>query len=137
MFNRFPIYKNDGVIAAILSEKQIKSINLLKRDISSGKLHLVRNRCICNNKHPEHDIVISEKDRYGLPIPQILCSHCGVIRSKYVFDEASNNLFYELYYRDVYSSGMSMDDFFYNWQVYQGNRFVQLLKEHNVFDKIS
>lgn len=136
MFEKFPIYKDDGVITEILSEKQYNSLILLKEDISSGKLHLVTNHCICNNKHPEHDIVISEKDRYGLAFPQILCSHCGVIRSKYVFDETSNNLFYELYYRNVYSSGMSIDDFFYNWQVYQGNRFVRLLKELNVFEDI-
>lgn len=137
MRTKHPLYKDDGRIAETLSENQTHFLKHLRDDVASRKLHLISNYCICNNKHPERDIVISEKDRYGLPIPQILCSHCGIIRSKYVFDETSNDLFYKSYYRNVYSSGMSMEDFFYNWQVYQGNRFIQLLKEHSVFDNIS
>ena len=137
MRNKLPLYRDDGRIAETLSESQARSLKHLRDDIASQKLHLVSNHCICNNKHPEHDIVISEKDRYGLPIPQILCSHCGIIRSKYVFNETSNDLFYESYYRSVYSSGMSLDDFFNNWQLYQGNHFIRLLKDYNVFKDIS
>lgn len=134
--NNKPLYKNDGTICAKLNKEQIHSLNLLKKAISDKKLILKENICLCKNTENLCDQIISEKDRYGLPIPQIACKKCGIIRSKYVFDEQSNNLFYEKYYRDLYTTPTPSSIFFED-QKKQGQKFVELLKEKNIFSEIS
>lgn len=99
----FPLYKDDGIIAVKLANNIKENVYRLRKAIEAGQLKLVQNHCLCKNLHPESDVVISEKDRYGLPIPQVLCSKCGLVRSGLVFDEESNILFYKDYYRTIYN----------------------------------
>ena len=77
-------------------------MNRLIEAIDDGGLKMIDNHCLCKNNNPEKDIVISEKDRYGIPVGSILCSRRGLIRSNKIFNESSNNLFYEKFYRDLY-----------------------------------
>ena len=95
---KFPIWKNDGKPVRSFSDRNRNSVSMLLKAIENKELRLVENKCLCNNEHEDADIIIAEKDRFGLPIPQVLCSKCGLIRSKFVFDEKSNDLFYEKYY---------------------------------------
>lgn len=113
--DKFPLYKDDDIIEVQLPPNYIHNVGLLKDAIDTHKLILVENHCMCNNQHPELDIVVSEKDRYGLPIPQVLCSKCGLIRSGKVFDEISNSLFYRDYYRSIYNyvKNATPDEIFY------------------------
>lgn len=103
MFRIFPLYQNDDIVSIDLKHTNIENIIRLKDAISNKDLKLVENHCLCDRNRQETDVVISEKDRYGLPIPQILCSKCGLIRSKFVFDKESNNVFYAKYYRGIYA----------------------------------
>lgn len=126
----FPLWKNDGKFSLRHpSKKQKKGIQQLKKEIEGKNLLLKQNSCLCNNEHPEKDICISEKDRYGLPFPQILCSKCGIIRSGLVFDESSNAKFYKNYYRSIYNAGIPMDEFWKN-QCNRGHILLNLLKKH-------
>ena len=90
-----PLYNNDAQPMIPLSKFQKKSIKNLLNDIKKGKLNLVNNNCLCLNRIPENDIVIAEKDRYAIPVKNVLCSKCGLIRSKKIFDEKSNLEFYK------------------------------------------
>lgn len=130
-----PLYKDDGIACANLNQEQRFALASLKDAIDRKKLHLKDNVCLCGNSEKENDIIISEKDRYGLPIPQIICSKCGVIRSKYVFNEQSNNLFYEKYYRDLYTTHTPSSLFFED-QKKHGQQFIDLLKEKEIFKEI-
>ena len=125
----FPLYKNDGVSLIKLTKNQEEYRKILLEKITSKELKLVKNNCICGNNHEDSDVVIAEKDRYGIPIKMICCSKCGLIRSDEVFDEKSNELFYAHYYRPIYSSLCVTDDFF-NDQYKRGRQFLKLVQKY-------
>ena len=128
--NMFPLWHNDGRFSIKSPDKQqVAGIERLKRDIKDKKLLLRECHCLCQNEHPESDICISEKDRYGLPIPQLLCSKCGLIRSGLVFDDDSNAEFYKNYYRGIYNAGISKDVFWKD-QCDRGGKLLSLFKQY-------
>ena len=129
MKKKFPLWKNDGKPAVQFENLNRDNVDNLIEAIKRKDLILVENKCLCNNEHEDIDIVIAEKDRFGLPIPQVLCSKCGLIRSKFVFDEKSNDLFYEKYYRGIYTTDMPSDKFFQD-QVNTGIWILNLLKQY-------
>lgn len=132
---KFPLYTNDGKWTWPLSHKQKIALSSLKEDITNGSLKLVENHCLCGNDKEQDDIVISEKDRYGLPIPQVLCKKCGLIRSKHVFDNESNELFYKNSYRNIYTTGSPTYFFFFN-QIKHGETFADILDKQGVLTDI-
>ena len=134
----FPLYDNDGkcVLSAKFTNKG--NISNLKQLIREGKLILIENHCMCKNEHTEQDIVISEKDRYGFAIPQVLCSKCGLIRSRFVFDEISNSVFYANYYRGIYAQNIDKPmDSLWNDQYNRGLRILNFIKNIISLDDIS
>ena len=135
MLKKFPLWKNDGKPAEYFKNKNRDSVSKLIKAIKNNELRLVENNCLCNNDHADADVVIAEKDRFGLPIPQVLCSKCGLIRSGLVFDEKSNNLFYEKYYRSVYNDNQNTYLYF-QYQIKRGTTFVELLKNNNLFESV-
>ena len=125
----FPLYKNDGISLVNLTKNQKKNRKILLEKINSKELQLIKNNCICGNIHEKSDIVVSEKDRYGIPIKMVCCSECGLIRSDEIFDEKSNELFYQYYYRPIYSSLLPNNDFFYD-QYKRGKKFLTLINKY-------
>ena len=126
----FPLYKADGKAIVRLSEVQLQAKEQVTRKIEDGLYKLVDNNCLCANIEPEKDIVISEKDRYGFPIAQILCSKCGLIRSGQVFDEESNTAFYQNEYRTLYSGDEKANASFFLEQYKRGLGFVKLINPY-------
>lgn len=132
----FPLYKKDGMAAVYLSKYQQESLDKLLNAIESGELNLVENKCLCNNEDTSKDVVISEKDRYGISVSSILCSKCGLIRTDKIFDEKSNNLFYKKFYRDLYvGQSLPSDKFFYD-QVARGEKFLSLVEDSKILNNI-
>lgn len=133
----FPLYINNKQAVVGLTDYQQKSLSRLLVAIENNNLRLVENNCLCGNNHPKNDIVVSEKDRYGIPCASVLCSKCGLIRSDKVFDEKSNNLFYEKFYRDLYVGQHEPNDKFFKDQVIRGEKFLSLVIESKILDNIS
>ena len=131
-----PIYKNDFKPEIPLSHFQKEAVNNLLKAIEAGKLKLVDNNCLCDNKFPERDIVIAEKDRYGIPVKNIICSRCGLVRSKKVFDEKSNLEFYKNYYRAIYGGSSIGNEDFFNDQKNRGKAFFSLVRKNIKADDI-
>lgn len=131
-----PLYLNDSKATIFLSDIQIETIDNIKNLISEGRLKLVKNFCLCNNPNPEKDYVLAEKDRYGLPIKNVVCSKCGLVRSDEIFDEDSNMDFYKNYYRLMYTGLQIPSADFFNNQVNIGNRFLSLVKAKIDLDSI-
>ena len=125
-----PLYNNDAQPMIPLSKFQKKSIKNLLNDIKKGKLNLVDNHCLCLNQTPENDIVIAEKDRYAIPVKNVLCSKCGLIRSKKIFDEKSNLEFYKNYYRNIYTGLNKPNDNIFLNEKARGKQFLSLVKKH-------
>lgn len=131
----FPLYKNDKKSIISLNRIQMDKIKLLIENIENGTLKLIENKCLCNNELNPIDVVISEKDRYGIPVKNIICSKCGIIRSKQIFDEKSNIDFYTSYYRDIYVGLSRPDDDFFQNQISRGKEFFLLFERHVDIEK--
>lgn len=133
-YRNFPLWKkneNPPLQNDINRERIVELIEVIKKK----ELLLVENKCLCNNEHEDADVVIAEKDRYGVFVPQVLCSKCGLIRSSLVFDDRSNNLFYEKYYRGIYvlPDYRGDKDYFealFQSQIYKGKRVLDLLNKY-------
>ncbi len=128
----FPIYQNDGTISESLSETQIKYLCLIKEHISNHELSLIPNKCLCNNKDQQKDVVITERDRFGLPVPSVICTKCGLVRSAVIFDQQSNINFYTNYYRGLYYNSEYVDESFFADQVARGSAIFNKLR--NIID---
>ena len=100
-----------------LSDFQKESISNLLSDIDNKILKLKFNNCLCKNQNVGNDIIISEKDRYGIPVKNLICSKCGLIRSEKIFNDESNINFYKYYYRNIYVGLNKPNDQFFEEQV--------------------
>jgi SAM-dependent methyltransferase len=60
------------------------------------------------------DKVISHTDRYGIPMRLVISTNSGLMRADPYFDEKSLSLFYQNEYRDLYSSGTGVRQYFDN-----------------------
>ena len=138
----FPLYKNNGVSIVALSGGQKKLRDDIIKKISTFEYVLKDNECLCRTQRNHADITIAEKDRYGLPISNILCTSCGLIRSGKVFDEISSTKFYENEYRKLYGSAeTSLEQFFLsqskkgeNFLVKVGKSFLSSLPGNRCFE---
>ena len=126
----FPLYKDDGKAIIKLTETQKKTIQIVKDKIISGEYILVKNSCLCKNKRSNEDIIIAEKDRFGMSVSNILCGKCGLIRSAEVFDQTSTIEFYKNDYRSMYIGSKRAPESFFNDQIIRGNSFLNLFKDH-------
>jgi SAM-dependent methyltransferase len=92
--------------------------------IGSGRWPLVDNPCCCGATAAT-DVTVAVEDRYGLPFPQILCRHCGVIRSGKAFSGPAIGEFYEAEYRALYSGSKMAGQTFFEGQYQAGLRFAR------------
>ncbi|WDE95976.1 class I SAM-dependent methyltransferase [Lentisphaera profundi] len=66
--------------------------------------------CLCG--HNSDYNVIAKVDRYGLRLDTIQCLHCGSLRSSPYMTQDSLEIFYQKYYRDLYSSNLGPERIF-------------------------
>src|SRR5688500_15896945 len=92
-----------------LSRKQLEYRDKVKRDLQAG-FKLVPNPCPCLLGSDDSDIIISEKDRYELPLQSVLCLQCGTIRIDPYLDPQSLSDFYKNYYQQMYGRDVEMNN---------------------------
>jgi SAM-dependent methyltransferase len=131
----YPLFVYDKKPIVPLRESCKKSVAIVQNKIDRHEFNLIPNSCYCNNVHEERDVIVSEKDKFGLPIPQVLCSKCGLLRSGKIFDVKSNEEFYQKYYRSIYNSGMD-PELYFSIQRKRGLRYINLIKKLGIFDEI-
>ena len=85
----FPIWKDDGKAVKSLNNLQKKQIKNFINRVNSEEYKFVDNPCLCGNTDKNLDIIISQKDRYGIPCKIVLCKKCGLIRLKERLDDCS------------------------------------------------
>lgn len=71
--------------------------------------------------------ILSEKDRYGLPITVVICKTCGLIQTNPRMTKESQLKFYEHEYRDFYFENEGPTDKFFDEQVFHGKRIYDLV----------
>ncbi len=136
MFFNCNLPLNDDVIYKNINEKQIKAIKDFVSDIQSGKYGFVKNPCLCGNKDARYDLLLTEKDRYGIPSKNILCKKCGIIRLDKTLDDPSTIDFYSKVYRNIYVGNEKATEFFFQEQAIRGQTFIQNLESATDFDRI-
>lgn len=138
IFNKvkLPIWKNDGVATVILNKLQKSKIKEYQLKIKNKEYKLVSNLCLCGFKGNNNDIIITEKDRYGMDCVNVLCTQCGLIRLLEKLDDKSTDCFYQNDYRDIYVGKEIATDEFFKEQEDRGDVFLELLQENIEFNEI-
>lgn len=126
---KFPIWKNDGKEIIDLNDLQKNQIYNFLSKVKSGEYKFVENPCLCSNKDKSLDIIVSEKDRYGIACDILLCKKCGMIRLKERLDDYSTAEFYKHEYRDIYVGEELASDSFFDEQKSRGETFYSLFKQ--------
>lgn len=119
-------FANDGVPVIPLTKTQLDGCARFTAACSSGELRVVIRACnYCEN---ESFSVLSEKDRYGLPMRVCACRRCGLVQTNPVLDEPSTAVFYRDYYRQIYEPNGPPSDVFFLEQQKKATRIINFLK---------
>lgn len=106
---------------------QTAAIDEVREKVRSGHYHFVERTCLCGET--KDDVRITDQDRYGFPVESMLCKGCGIIRSISIFDDESNQEFYECEYRRVYVGSAAPPLSFFEEQVKRGEALLSLLRD--------
>jgi SAM-dependent methyltransferase len=74
------------------------------------------------------DLVLAEKDRYGIPMRVVICRTCGLIRTDPRLTQEHFADFYDTEYRPLYGGHAAPDESFFNAQVAHGEQIAQHLQ---------
>ena len=89
-----------------------KIIDMVKRNVTEGSTESYRMldySCVCGSSS---GFVVSEIDRYGLPLTSIMCENCATIRLTPFPDNESMSDFYTHYYQDMYKRSNDVRKYF-------------------------
>lgn len=115
-------YNNTSVLK--LSDFQVAARDRILDKIGTGYYGFTETDCLCGGKK---DILLAEKDRYGLPVRTVLCMVCGLIRSNPKMDKYSLARFYSEDYRDLYVGNKYSMDRFFDDEVHEGHRIYDFI----------
>lgn len=88
-----------------------------------------RLNCFCENKSPEHDVLVANTDRFGNRITTLLCSSCGTLRTSPYYREENLKEFYKDIYRPLYSDQKLDKKSFFEDQIKRGKEILDLISE--------
>lgn len=132
----FPFYKNDGEPLFIYKKSIKEAVGRINTKIKNGTYKHVSNDCLCGKTNDNTDYLIAEKDMWGIAAENVICSNCGLVRSKYILDNKSLTDFYETDYKFIYYDSPEPNDFLFNSQSQRGQQFLSLINSCNLTDKI-
>jgi len=124
--NRYS-YKNRRALMR-LNELQKKNIQDLIRNIETGVFRLKWHPCICGSKK---FYIISEFDRYGIPLNTMICMNCSQLQSNPYLDESSTENFYNNFYRPIYSGSIYPPKNHFQEQLRHGKKIRFFFAKHN------
>lgn len=123
-------YLNDGQSIVRLNIVQQEAKKNVEEKLERGQYVLEEVLCpVCRGPNFE---LLSEKDRYGLPLAVVICKQCGLIQSNPRMDVASYAEFYNLEYRRLYGGTSGPTDGFFQHEVEKGQSIFQYIKENNL-----
>ena len=135
-FIKFPLYDDDGKSLLILKPIVKRAVDCVNEKIRNGEYKHIVNPCLCGNKSENQDSVISQKDMWGVTVENVICSKCGLIRSKEILSEASLIDFYEKYYKKIYYNSTEPKESFFMSQTLRGQGFFELLQSLGFLNQI-
>ncbi|MEI6311215.1 MAG: methyltransferase domain-containing protein [Bacteroidota bacterium] len=132
----FPLFKDDKQPFYHHSPEVLKQVAVLNNKIKTKEYKHIINNCLCGNKHPEKDILLAQKDMFGITLDSLICSQCGLVRSKEILDDESTAKFYTYEYKSIFYHMSEPNNEHFEGECERGEQFFNLLKEQNLLDKI-
>jgi SAM-dependent methyltransferase len=108
-----------------LTQTQLRARDHVAAALASGRWCLHVTPCFCGERQ---EMVIAERDRYGLPVRTVLCPRCGLLRSSPRLADDAAAAFYDEAYRELYSSPLGPEQLFAE-QLSRGRLYRQALGE--------
>ncbi len=100
---------------ANLQPDQLPFIAEVKSRLRGGGYRLESSRCPCGERE---GVVISEVERYGLPLTSVLCAACGTVRFDPYLDAPSLEDFYKRFYQKMYGRAPDLESYFLRQRSY-------------------
>ena len=132
-----PLYQNDGKPLFIFNRTIKEAVKCVNEKISSGFYRHIENSCLCGNTEPTNDVLIARKDMWGISVDSVLCSCCGLIRSKSIPDDKALADFYETDYKNIYYNSQEPGEAFFSSEENRGAGFLELIKNEMILDKVT
>ena len=98
-----------------LQPSQLPFIAEVKSKLQDGAYRLETSPCPCGETT---GVIISEVDRYGLPLAFVLCTVCGTIRIDPYLDTSSLEDFYTRFYQQMYARATEVESYFLRQRSY-------------------
>jgi SAM-dependent methyltransferase len=92
-----------------LKPSQLPLISEVKAKLQRGDYRVEKSLCPCGASEGP---IISEVDRYGLPLDFVLCESCGTIRIDPYLDESSLADFYTHFFQQMYGRVPDVESYF-------------------------
>jgi SAM-dependent methyltransferase len=105
----------DAAAPVNLQPSQLPFIAEVKSKLQNGEYKFESSPCVCG---AASGMVISEVDRYGLPLDFVLCTLCGTIRIDPYLDTASLEDFYTRFYQQMYARATDVGSYFLRQRSY-------------------
>lgn len=121
-------YKNDCKSIISLDETQLGAIRNIDDKIKRNHYKFEYIKCqICNSSKYQ---LLTEKDRYGLFYPVVICIKCGLVYASPRMNQVSYNEFYEKEYRKLYVGAKLPIDKFFKRQILKGEKIYNFIKKY-------
>lgn len=129
----FPVpYSSEELIPLNTGQKKAKKIIL--QHIENNYFNNEEIPCIiCGG---DSFNLLSEKDRYGLPVKTVVCKNCGLVQTNPRWDQSSYNMFYSKHYRELYVGAKKATDSFFYSEYLKGQKIFYHLQNNNSLPKI-
>lgn len=102
----------------LLNKLQLKIKNEIEKKISNKIYTFQKINCvICNSNDFQ---LLSEKDRYGLYMPVVICKRCGLVQTNPRMNQKSYNKFYDSEYSKLYVGEEKPTENFFSKQYNHG-----------------
>lgn len=124
-------YQYDSIETLKLTAVQLEMKAQIETKIASGHYQFEKTNCaVCEG---DDFIQLTEKDRYGLYCPNVVCKDCGLVMINPRMIVSSYNEFYNLEYRSLYSGFNSNAAKFFEGQLVRGKRLFNYLYKKRLF----
>jgi SAM-dependent methyltransferase len=110
--------------AIALTSIQKNAVDNYRQKIEQGIYDLEEVNCLCGS---EQNILISQKDRYGLSVNTYLCKKCGMMWTNPRLTQTSIEEFYNNDYRNIYVGESQAPDDFFKQQIRHGEQIYQFV----------
>ena len=102
-----------------LTAPQVVARDLALRRFDDGHYMLQDAVCLCGSTDGD---VITDRDRYGLPATNVICTACGIVRATPRLRDADLTSFYEHDYRPLYAGASAPSGAFFESRIEMGRR---------------